>query len=80
MSNGKSVNKGRLSHLQKLAKPLDSKKHTRTHPLSLCRAVSKRSGSVERIHWFLADRRPIRVKKGCGFKNTRMRVDGRKFP
>ena len=37
------------------------KKHTHAH--TLWTAVSKRCGSVQRIHWFLVDRRPIRVKK-----------------
>ena len=38
-------------------------KKTHTHAHTLWTAVSKRCGSVQRIHWFLVDRRPIRVKK-----------------
>ena len=36
----------------------------------------KRCGFSERIHWFRVDGRPIRIKKICGFKNIRIRVDG----
>ena len=78
----KSVNKRRrLSRLQKFAKPLDSKKHTRTQPLSLWRAVSKDPVLLSGFTGFLwtAGRFELE-RKGCGFKNTRMRVDGLKFP
>ena len=32
-------------------------------------AVPKRCCFGVRIHWFCVDRRPIHVKKKCGFKN-----------
>ena len=38
-------------------------------------AVSRHGGFAEQIHWFRADGRSIRVKKGCGSKNIRIRVD-----
>ena len=40
----------------------------------LWRSVTKRCGFGERIHWFGVDRKPIRVKKMCCFKNFRIRV------
>ena len=51
----------------KIRKTVGLKKKT-THTHTLWRAVSKRCGSVQRIHWFLVDRRPIRAKKRLRFQ------------
>ena len=42
---------------------------------SLWRAISKICGFGVRIHWFRVDRRPIRIKKVCGFKSIWIRVE-----
>ena len=57
---------------------LKKKPHTRTHTLD---------GGFKKMRFRSADslvscgqKADSSEKKGCGFKNTRMRVDGRKFP